>query len=163
MICTGLNKYVTEMSEEKQENRDDESGARAVKPAAEARPKQTSLPMPSSPRAKVPFNRRAWIDVEPGEYDQHAFDVAKKMNRWLRHDRSVLREEDGAVEFKILAPMFVLRFESSPHWSVRRWQGYLQRGGEGRKKRFQYCLDPYSAETIFILSSNSRPLWRKIH
>ena len=57
-ICTGLNKHVTEMSEEKQENRDDASGPRAVKPAAEARPKQTSLPMSFSLRVKIPFNMR---------------------------------------------------------------------------------------------------------
>ena len=132
MLCTRLNKYVTQMSEEQQENRDDASGARTVKPAAKARPK----PMSSSLRIKIPFNMREWIDVEPGEYDQHSFDVVKKMNRSLRHDFPDLRAEDGAVEFKIMAPMFVTQFESSPHWSIRTW------------KRFQYCLDPYSADTL---------------
>ena len=72
------------------------------------------------------------------------------MTRLLRHDRSVFREEDGAVEFKILAPMFVSQFESSSDRSIRTWFKYLQRGG-GLKKRFQYCLDPYSAETLLYL------------
>ena len=40
--------------------------------------------------------------------------------------------------------------ESSPHWSIRTWLRYLQRGG-GPKKRFQYCLDPHFAETILYL------------
>ena len=51
-----------------------------VKLAGKARPKQPSLPMSATLRAKMPFNTREWIDVEPGEYDQHAFDAAKKMN-----------------------------------------------------------------------------------
>ena len=154
MMCTGLNKHVTEMSQEKQENRDDESGARAGKPAAKARPKQTSLPMSFSPRAKRPFNRREWIDVEP------AFDVAKKMNRSLRHDRSVFREEDGAVEFKILAPMFVSQFESSPHWSIRTWLRYF---AKRRRSQEEIPVLPGSQLSRYIPlpSSNSGPFWRK--
>ena len=50
-----------------------------------------------------------WIDVEPGEYDQSCFEVSKKMTKLFRHDRSVLRGEDGAVEFEILTPMFSSR------------------------------------------------------
>ena len=65
------------------------------------------------------------------------------------------------MNFKNLAPMFhlkihvLLRIGPSEH-GFR----YLQRGG-GPKKRFQNCLDRYSAETIVIPSSNSRPLWRE--
>ena len=44
------------MSEEIQENRDDESGAYTKRPAAKARPKQTSLSMSSSPRVKIRVN-----------------------------------------------------------------------------------------------------------
>ena len=120
MICNGLNQYETEMSEETQENRKDNSGASAARPAANARPKQTSLPMSSSPRVTMPFHVRFWIDVEPGECDprsfevskirtrllRHKLEVSKKGTKLLRHDRSVLRKEDGGVEFKILAPMF---------------------------------------------------------
>ena len=69
------------------------------------------------------------------------------MTRLLRHDPTVLREEDGAVEFRISAPLFHSKFKSSPYWSIRTRLNYLQKGG-GAKKRFQYCVDPYSAETI---------------
>ena len=49
-----------------------------------------------------------------------------------------------------LAPMFRSEFTSSRHWSFRRWLNYLQKGG-GPKKRFQYCVDPYAADTILHL------------
>ena len=59
------------------------------------------------------------------------------MTKLLRHDRSVLREEDGAVEFKILAPMFASQFESAPHWSIRTWLKYLQTGEVPRR---DFCV-----------------------
>ena len=71
--------------------------------------------------------------------------LAKRMNRLL-----VPREQDGALEFRNLAPMFVSQFESSPYWSIRTWPNYLQRGGVV-KKRFQYCLDPNSRESVLYL------------
>ena len=148
MIVNGLNKYETEMSGEIQENRSDEIGASAERLAAKARPKQTSVPMSFSPRVAIPFSHaRMHRRRTRREYDQSSCEVSKKMIRLLRHDPSVLREEDGAVEFNILAPMFASTFASSPHWSIRTWLRYLQRGGP--KTRFQYCLDSYSAETIY--------------
>ena len=91
MIVNGLSEYVTEMSEETKDNRNDEIGDSRQ------------------------FHTRKWIDVEPGEYDQSSFEVSKKMARLLQHDPSVLREEDGAAELKILATMLAPKFASSPH------------------------------------------------
>ena len=76
--------------------------------------------------------------------------MSKKMTGLLRRDHTVPREEDGAVEFRILASMFHSKFTSSPYWTIRTWLNYLQRGG-GAKKRYQYCVDPCSADTIFYL------------
>ena len=90
------------MSEEIQENRNNEIGGSAGRLAAKARPQQKSLSMSSFPRVTILFRMREWIGVEPGEYDQNSFEVLKKMTRLLQHDPSVLREEDGAVEIKIL-------------------------------------------------------------
>ena len=73
----------------------------------------------SSSTITLPYHLRVWIDVEPGPYDKGCFEVSKKMIRLLRHDPSVLLEEDGAVEFKILAQMFRSEFTSSQHWSIR--------------------------------------------
>ena len=74
----------------------------------------------------------------------------KRMIRLLRHDSSVPREEDGAVEFSIVARMFRSELASSSNWSIRTWLNYLQRGG-GLEKRFRYCVDPSHADTILYL------------
>ena len=63
---------------------------------------------PSSPTVTLPYHQRQWIDVEPGKFDKSGIEVPRKMIRLLRHDPSVLRVEDGAVEFRILASMFRL-------------------------------------------------------
>ena len=90
MINTGLNKYVTEMPADKpddgQENHDDTSAASTGRAVAKVRPKHTSLHTSASQRTEVPFHRREWIDVKPGKFDPHAFEVAKRMNRLLRDD-----------------------------------------------------------------------------
>ena len=88
--------------------------------------------------------------MEPGPFDKSCFEMSKKIIRLLRHDSSVLREEDGAVEFRILAQIFHSEFTSSQHWSIRAWLNYLQKGG-GPNKRFQYCVDPFLADTILFL------------
>ena len=132
MIFNGLDKFVRKMTERTQ-IRDDTLDAGTGRPVAKSRrPKQTSVSMSSSVRATIPIHERKWIDVEPVKYDSHG---------------SLPREEDGAVELRILAPMFASRFGSSPHWSVRLWLGHLQRGG-GPKKRFQCCLDSISVDTF---------------
>ena len=74
------------------------------------------------------------------------------MIRLLRHDSSVPREEDGAVAFRILAQMFHSDFTSSQHRSVRAWHNYLRKGG-GPKKKCQYCVDPFHADTILYLQA----------
>ena len=144
MIVNGRNKYVTEMSEETQEDHIDHIGERTGKFVAKARPKQTPSPTSSSPTITLPYH----ITCVSGSTSNQVsttkswFEVSKKMSRLLRHDPSVLREEDGAVEFRILASMFRSEFTSSQCWSLRTWLNCLQKGG-GPKKRFQYCVDPY--------------------
>ena len=53
------------------------------------------------------------------------------MIRLSRHDDTVHREDDGSVRFDDLAEKFTAKFEAK---------------GGGPKKRFQYCLNPNSAE-----------------
>ena len=105
MIVNGTNKYVTDMSEETQDHHMDHIGECTGKLVAKARPKQTSIPTTSSSATTFPYHQCVWIDAEPGPYDKSCFEVSEKMIRLLRHDPSVLREEDGAVEFRILAQM----------------------------------------------------------
>ena len=158
MIVNGINKYVTEITEETQENHIDDIGDGTGKLVAEARPKQTSMPT-TSPTVTSPHHLREWMGVEPGKYDESCFEVSKKMIRLLRHDPSVLREDDGAVEFRTLAPMFRSEFTCSPYWSIRTWLNSLQKGG-GSKTRFQNCVDPYSADTILHFRALQGPFWR---
>ena len=40
-----------------------------------------------------------WIDVCPEHYCHDCFEVSKAMIRFLRHDQSVPREDDGGVRF----------------------------------------------------------------
>ena len=75
MIVNGLNKYVTEMTEETLENRIDDTGDSTRKLVAKARPKQTSMPTTSSPTVALPYHQRRWIDVEPGQYDRRSCEV----------------------------------------------------------------------------------------
>ena len=98
----------------------------------------TSSSGPQS-RTEIPIHERKWIDVEPEENNAHFFSVAKEMIKSLRHELPHVREEDGAIAFKNLAPMLVSQIESSPYWSIRTWLNHLQRGG-GVKKSFQYCV-----------------------
>ena len=66
------------------------------------------------------------------------------MIRLLRHDPSVLRENDGAVHFDDIMGELEAKFEGSPQWPVDDWITYLAKGG-GHKKRLQYCLNPHSS------------------
>ena len=68
---------------------------------------------------------RVWIDVEPGPHDKSCFAVSKKMIKLLRHDPSVFREENGAVEFRILASLLRSEITSSSHESIRTWLSFL--------------------------------------
>ena len=104
MIVNETNKYVTEI---------DDIGDSGGKLVAEARLEHTSCHL------------RDWIDVEPGKYDEGRFEVSKMIIRLLRHDLTVLREEDGAVG--IWAPMFHSKFTSSPYWSIRTWVKFLHK------------------------------------
>ena len=92
---------------------------------------------------------REWIDIEMGEYDPNSFEVSKKMIRLLRHDPSVLREEDGAVEFKIMEPMFAFKirvFSKAELFAKRKWS----------QERFQYCL-------IFTSAEQFKAIGKKTH
>ena len=58
----------------------------------------------------------------------------------LRHNQTVQREKDGAIEFYRIK--FYLRNHSSQvqHWSDDRWKACLAAGGSS-KRRYQYCSD----------------------
>ena len=69
MLVSGINKYVTEMTEETHDDHIDYIGKITGKPVAKARPKQTSSPTTSS-TPTLPHDQRDWIDVEPGLFSR---------------------------------------------------------------------------------------------
>ena len=72
----GVNIFVTETTEETQENHIDDVGQGEL--VAKAKPKQTSMPTTSSPTITLTYHQREWIDVEPGQYDEKLFRSVKR-------------------------------------------------------------------------------------
>ena len=77
-----------------------------------------------------------------------AHEVSKKVMSLRRHNQTLQREEDGAIEFYRIK--FHLRNHSSQveHWSDDRWKLCLAAGG-GSKRRYQYGCD--NSGTILYL------------
>ena len=143
-IVDGVNKYVTETSEEiPTENVD--LIIRTGKPVAKA--KSRPKPVVNLSSNSVPINERKWIDIDPQPFDRSCFEVSKFVTRTLRHDSSIPREEDGAVRFDDANEKLKENFVSTLRWTVKTWVNSLARGG-GKKKRFQYCLNPDSSNEI---------------
>ena len=137
MIVNGINKNVTETSEEipvaSFENRGTGNLVAKVKP----RPKPTlTLSL-----ASIPYRERKWIDINPERFRQDCFAVSKARIRLLRHDDTVHREDDGVVRFDDLAELFKSRFAGTSQWPFEAWISFLAKGG-GPQKRFQFCFEP---------------------
>ena len=86
------------------------------------------------------MHERRWIDIEPSKQDLASYDLSKKVINLLRHNQTLQREEDGAIEFCKIK--FHLRNHHSQihNWSDDRWKACLAAGG-GSKRRYQYCSD----------------------
>ena len=76
----------------------------------------------------IPMHERRWIDIEPSEQTLAAYDLSKEVISLLRHNQTVQREKDGAIEFCKIK--FHLRNHSSQvqHWSDDRWKACLAAG-----------------------------------
>ena len=66
----------------------------------------------------------------------------------LRHNQTVQREKDGAIEFYRIKFYLRNHFSQVQHWSDERWKSCLAAGG-GSKRRYQYCSD--NSGRIFYL------------
>ena len=90
--------------------------------------------------ATIPIHQRRWIDIEPSKQDLSSYDLSKKVINLLRHNQTLHREEDGAIQFYKIK--FHLRDHHLPiqNWSDDRWKACLAAGG-GSKRRYQYCSD----------------------
>ena len=67
----------------------------AARSEAKAKPqKREPVDLPSI----IPMHERKWIDIEPSKPTLTAYDVSKKVISLLRHNQTVQREEDGAIQ-----------------------------------------------------------------
>ena len=68
----------------------------AARSKAKAKPQPREL---AGTTATIPTHQRRWIDIEPSEQNLASYDLSKKVINLLRHNQTLQREEDGAIEF----------------------------------------------------------------
>ena len=129
----------TEIPADPQEERVPQTNVKVVA----ARSKAKAKPQPRTlvgTTATIPMHERRWIDIEPSEQNLASYDLSKKVINLLRHNQTLQREDDGAIEFYKIK--FYLRNHHSQIqvWSDDRWKACLAAGG-GSKRRYQYCSD----------------------
>ena len=119
----------------------------ATRSKAKAKPQPRAL---VGTTATIPMHERRWIDIEPSEQNLASYDLSKKVINLLRHNQTLQREQDGAIEFYKIK--FYLRNHHSQIqvWSDDRWKACLAAGG-GSKRRYQYCSDD-SGRILYLLA-----------
>ena len=104
-ISYGTNKYVvdsnynnTEVPADLPEEQASQSSVKVIAARSKAKAKPQKRETVESP-STIPMNERKWIDIEPAEPSLSAFEVSKKVINLLRNNRTVQREDDGAIQF----------------------------------------------------------------
>ena len=146
-ISNGTVKYVIGSIEEKnseipadpQEGQTPQTSTSVVA----ARSKAKAKPQPrefAATTATIPIHQRRWIDIEQSKQDLDSYDLSKKVIHLLRHNQTLQREEDGAIESCKIK--FHLRNHHSQiqNWSDDRWK-LVSLQEEDRKGRYQYYSD----------------------
>ena len=116
-IVNGINKYVTETSEEVSVASVDNRGT--GKPVAKAKPQPT--PTLTLSLVSILYRERKSMEVDPGKFCQGCFEVSKLMIRLFRHDDGVVRFDDWEVKFKA-------KFDGTSQWSIEVWITFLAKG-----------------------------------
>ena len=131
-ISHGLNKLVTDLSNKEDDNNEQETSEMqfeeyalrlnvsdfASRSKAKAKPQRRESA--SSSTRTFPIGEKTWTDVEPGEYSISECEVSKKLIHLLRHG-SLLRENEGAIEFWRIKDNLQKHFLYCHHWSTA-WQ-----------------------------------------
>ena len=79
------------------------------------------------------MHERKWIDTEPSEPSLAAYEVSKKVISLLRHNQTVQREDDGAIQFWRIKFHLRNQFSQIQHWSDERWKSCLAAGGGSKR------------------------------
>ena len=116
--------------------------------AARSKAKAKPQPRESSATTTMSISERVWIDIVPSRQDNESHKVSKRVINILRHNQSVDREPDGAVQFHKIKILMKEHTLSTQHWSDSRWLTCLAAGG-GIKRRFQYCPD-YEGTILYL-------------
>ena len=100
-----------------------------------ARSKAKAKPQPREPvdtPTIIPIHQRRWFDIEPSKQDLASYNISEKVISLLRHNQTLQREDDGAIEFYKIK--FYLRNHHSQIqlWSDDRWKGLF-----GSRRRFK--------------------------
>ena len=145
-ISYGTIKYVIDSNQNNTEiladPQEDQVPQTSIKVVA-ARSKAKAKPQPRvfvGTTATIPMHERRWTDVEPSEQNLASYDLSKKVINRRRHNQTVQREEDGAIQFYRIKFHHRNRSSQVQHWSDDRWKSCLAAGG-GSKRRYQYCSD----------------------
>ena len=144
-ISHGTNKYVIDSNHNNTvpadlpEEQASQSSVKviAARSKAKAKPqKRETVEFPST----IPMNERKWIDIEPAEPSLCSDEVSKNVINLLRHNQTVQREQDGAVQFWRIKFHLRKQFSQNCCWSDDRWKVCLAAGG-GSKRWYQYWSD----------------------
>ena len=135
---TNYIKYDTQNLASPQEEEDVPASSEVV--AARSKAKTKPQPRESTGTTTIPLSERVGIDIVPSKQDFDSHNLSKKVINLLRHNQTLHREQDGAVQFYKIKSH--LRDYSLPiqNWSDNRWLASLAAGG-GPKRRYQYCSD----------------------
>ena len=103
-ISYGTVKYVNDSIEDNTENPADPQEEESLQTSSSmvaARSKAKAKPQSreSAGTTTIPLRERRWIDIEPSKQDLDSYDLSKKVINLLRHNQTLQREEDGAIQF----------------------------------------------------------------
>ena len=144
-ISNGTIKYVVDSNQDNTEipaDLPEEQASQTSVKVIAARSKAKAKPQKREPvdtPTIIPMHERRWIDIEPSEPSLAAYEVSKNVISLLRHNQTVQREEDGAIQFWRIKFHLRNQFSQVQHWSDERWKSCLAAGG-GSKRRYQALI-----------------------
>ena len=142
-ISYGTNKYVidsnhnnTEIPADPTEDQTSQTSVKVIAARSKAKAKPQKREPVNTPSI-IPMHERKWIDIEPSAPTLAAYEVSKKVISLLRHNQTVQREDDGAIEFYKIK--FYLRNHHShlPHWMCIQSSLYYQQWIDTWRSRFE--------------------------
>ena len=128
-----------------------------------ARSKAKAKPQPRvlvGTTATIPIHERRWIDIEPSEQNLASNDLSKKVINLLRHNQTLQREDDGAIEFlqdNVLSSKSSFTNTTLAWWSLESLFGCRRRF----EKKISVLLWWFRKNPLPL--SFSRTFWKQSH